>query len=250
MTISGSAVEELEAEFAKKVALIRRDLEAKVGPIEELLKSYRAALESERCREFASAHSLRAGRAFMITPEAAARALLRAVSELPELKRKAQEDQAQSEPELVSPMGGSAPDGGAATVGPTSQTATQLDESEAPRRTIYDVLPKLVEAADQGKIVVVGAFSGRTKELPPPLESVTEWIDTARDGVHAIGNLPQRIRRGGIVALIICEQAISHQHSEPLVQAARTHTVPIGFAGKGGSGGISRALEAVEAQLP
>jgi hypothetical protein len=98
------------------------------------------------------------------------------------------------------------------------------------------------------KLVIVGALSGRKKSLPAPLEGATEWLDTSGATRRTVG-VPQRIKSGAIFALIICDQSVAHQHTEPLLAAARAKGIPVGFAGKGGAGAIARALEAIEEQL-
>lgn len=224
-----SPLEELEGEFEKQLGLVRRELDSRVGPLEELVKSYRMALETDHARRFALSHGLRSPKGEVITPEAAARALEHAVRALPELKGVREE--APSE-EKRPPT-------------PTTEAAP----SAAKPRTLFDLFPQLLAALASGRLVIIGAFAGRQKDLPAPLPEFTDWIDTARDGVHAIGNLPQRIRRGGVSAVILCEQGIGHQHSEPVVAACRTHHVPLAFGGKGGTLGLSKALESLERSL-
>ncbi len=224
-----SPLAELEGEFEKQLGLVRREIDSRVGPLEELLKSYRLALETEHARRFALAHGLRSPKGEIITPEAAARALEHAVRSLPELKSAREE-------------------GETAEKAPPSPTPEE--GPSAPRgRTLFDLFPQLLAALSSGRLVIIGAFAGRQKELPAPLPEFTDWIDTARDGVHAIGNLPQRIRRGGVAAVIVCEQGIGHQHSDPVLAACRTHSVPLAFGGKGGTLGLSKALEALERSL-
>lgn len=222
-----SPLAELEGEFEKQLGLVRREVDTRVGPLEELLKSYRLALEVEHARRFALAHGLRTPKGDGITPEAAARALEHAVRALPELKAPRDEP---PKPE-------------------TKENAAASPAAVPKARTLFDLFPQLLAALASGRLVIIGAFAGRQKELPTPLPEFTDWVDTARDGIHAIGNLPQRIRRGGVAAVILCEQGIGHQHSDPVVAACRTHSVPVAFAGKGGTLGLSKALESLERTL-
>jgi len=101
------------------------------------------------------------------------------------------------------------------------------------------------------KLVVIGALAGRRKDgvLPPPLEERTEWVDTERDGVHAIGNLPQRIRQNRVGAVVILDRAVQHKHTEPIVAAARDTNTPLAFAGKGGKASLLRAVEQLDKRL-
>jgi hypothetical protein len=78
---------------------------------------------------------------------------------------------------------------------------------------------------------------------------VTDWVDTARDGNREATNASRRIKQGGIFGVIICDQAIAHQHAEPAVAAARAAGVPVAYAAKGGNASLARAIEALEEQL-
>jgi hypothetical protein len=142
----------------------------------------------------------------------------------------------------------------------TPRGDAQSDNSRAPPVEPRDSNTPAVEneqfgallARSEGrKLVVIGALSGRQKQevLPPELERRTEWVDTERDGVHAIGNLPQRIRQQRVAAVIILDKAIQHKHSEPLVAAARDSHTPVAFAGKGGKASLLRALAQLDERL-
>jgi len=98
--------------------------------------------------------------------------------------------------------------------------------------------------ASRGKLVIIGAISGREKSgaLPAELAADAEWIDTERDGVHAVGNLPQRIKQGRVSGIVILDRVVSHKHTEPVVAAAREARVPVAFAGQGGRASILRAV--------
>jgi hypothetical protein len=96
--------------------------------------------------------------------------------------------------------------------------------------------------------VIIGALSGREKSGALPAEAAVdaEWIDTERDGVHAVGNLPQRIRQGRVSGVVILDRVVSHKHTEPVVAAAREARVPVAFAGQGGKASLARALAQLE----
>jgi hypothetical protein len=96
--------------------------------------------------------------------------------------------------------------------------------------------------------VIIGALAGREKSgaLPAEIAADTEWIDTERDGVHAVGNLPQRIRQGRVSGVVILDRIVSHKHTEPVVAAAREARVPVAFAGQGGKASLARALAQLE----
>jgi hypothetical protein len=199
-------------------------VERQVGPLEGAVLDYRRALEADVAYEYASAHSLRFQRPGGPTRDAAARRLRDLVLALPELRPPDAEVPDLPLPEAHAP--------------PTQGTAS-----------LSDVLPRIAAAANKQSLVVIGALAGRKRTLPEPLALCTEWIDTSQGGAHAVGNLPARIRQGRVFGVLICDQAVSHKHSEPVLAAARAANVPVGFAGKGGNAGIAKALRAIEQQL-
>lgn len=232
----GSPLDELASRIESELNLVRRDLEGRLGPIEAALEAYRRAVEEDAAREYASSHSIARPKGTGVTPAVAAENLKNAVSSLPELKR-------QTEQTDVAPRAGHEK--------PAEELSKEKPTTAASRqRPLHEALPRIAAACEDQKLVIVGAMKGRKKPLPSPLDTSTEWIDTSDGGAHAIGNLPQRIRQGRVFGVIICDQAVQHKHSEPLVSAARAVKVPVGFAGKGGAAGMARALEAVEEQLP
>ncbi len=98
-----------------------------------------------------------------------------------------------------------------------------------------------------GPIVVVGGSRGdKVAWLPPALRAAVEWIETTRQGTHAIGNLAQRIRQHRVLALIVLDGVVGHKHSEPLVAAAREVKIPTAYANKGGTGALARAFTQLE----
>jgi hypothetical protein len=113
----------------------------------------------------------------------------------------------------------------------------------------YPHLTRAIEA--NKKLVVVGALSGRDRAqaMPPELSLAVEWIDTEREGAHAIGNLPQRVRQGRVAALVILHRAVGHRHTESVTSAARDRDIPIAFAGQGGKASLQRALVQLELTL-
>lgn len=193
----------------------RSDIAERVANLESALRSYERALEYEIAESFAVEHHLKHPPRQERALEAALK-LSRAVANLPELSRA--KDQARA-PELE-------PD-------PAS-------EREAPSTA--------KARAHAGKLVIIGALSGREKSgtLPAELAADAEWIDTERDGVHAVGNLPQRIRQGRVIGVVILDRIVSHKHTEPVVAAAREARVPVAFAGQGGKASLARALAQLE----
>jgi hypothetical protein len=80
-------------------------------------------------------------------------------------------------------------------------------------------------------------------------EGQVEWVDTTRQGTHAIGNLERRIKDKRIGALLILEGLVQHRHSDPLVSTARGAHIPHAYGGKGGRSAIAHALGELELML-
>jgi len=232
VTAPPSPLDQVLAEVKHGLSAGVLGLERQLGPLEGALLAYRRALEADVAQKYAAAHSLRFQRPGGPTREAAARRLRDLVLALPELNLADAEV-----PDLPVPEASAAPDPvlpSPGTPGPAS---------------LSDVLPRVAAAAAERSLVVIGALAGRKRALPEPLGSATEWIDTSQSGAHAVGNLPARIRQGRVLGVVICDQAVSHKHTEPVLAAARAANVPVGFAGKGGNAAIAKALRAIEEQL-
>ena len=192
----------------------RSEVAERIATLEGALRGYERALEFEIAESFASEHQLKHPARQERAAEAALK-LSRAVASLPELAARAAPKKSTPEPEPES-------------------------EREAP------VTPKA--RTHPGKLVIIGALAGREKSgaLPAEVAADAEWIDTERDGVHAVGNLPQRIRQGRVSGVVILDRIVSHKHTEPVVAAAREARVPVAFAGQGGKASLSRALLQLE----
>jgi hypothetical protein len=216
--MSASAFESVVESVRAALNAKRGEAAGRVASIEAALRGYERALELEIAEAFAAEHGLKLP-ARGEHPLDAARKLANAVAALPELANAA----------------------GAASVGvPVSKRAdltTGIELEPDPAKP----------ARVGGKFVIIGALSGREKSgsLPPELDAEVEWIDTERDGVHAVGNLPQRIRQGRVAAVVILDRIVSHKHTEPVVAAAREARVPVAFAGQGGKAQMARALQQI-----
>ncbi len=188
----------------------RGEAATRVAGIEAALRGYERALEYEIAEAFASEHRLKQPARAERAAEAAHK-LARAVAGLPELSAapRTPAKSVEAEPELPS------------------------EPEAAPKRRVSG-----------GKLVIIGALAGREKSgsLPPELVADAEWIDTERDGAHAVGNLPQRIRQGRVAGIVILDRVVSHKHTDPVVSAAREARVPVVFAGQGGKASLARAL--------
>src|SRR5262249_51611311 len=135
--------------------------------------------------------------------EQAAEQLLAAVRALPELEPS----------QAASPAASAAPAARTATKLAAKSAAVPANPPAAPEPIETSEYPLLVRAVEENKkLVVVGALSGRDRAqaMPAELALAIEWIDTEREGAHAIGNLPQRVRQGRVAALVILHRAVGH----------------------------------------
>lgn len=226
-----SPLETLLEQVRSSLAARRLEGLRHVQEVEAALAAYRRSVEEALALEFARDHRLRAPRLLAQDPRTTARRLRDAVLALPDLAPTTEKAS------LVEPS----PVNDAARLAPSSPSSTPASQD----------LPRLTDRATHRKLVVIGAMAGRrhAEAFPPHLQAHTEWVDTESGGVHAVGNLPQRIRQGRVAALLILDRAVQHKHTEPLVSAARAAAVPVGFAGKGGGASLRRALESIEEQL-
>ena len=192
----------------------RTEVAERVASLEAAVRGYERALEYEIAESFATEHRLKHPARHESASDAALK-LARAVAALPELVTRNQAKKAAPEAEPA---------------------------SEPPPLAIAK--PR----AHAGKLVIIGALAGREKSgsLPAEVATDAEWIDTERDGVHAVGNLPQRIRQGRVSGVVILDRAVSHKHTDPVVAAAREARVPVAFAGQGGKASLARALTQLE----
>jgi len=195
----------------------RAELSQRVATIEHALRSYERAVEFEIAESFANEHQLKQPGARERAAEAAL-SLARTVATLPELSTRTPNKSAREGVERPEP--------------------SEPESTPAPPARADKPRPA------RGKLVIIGAISGREKSgaLPAELASDAEWIDTERDGVHAVGNLPQRIKQGRVSGVVILDRVISHKHTEPVIAAAREARVPVAFAGQGGRASLLRAV--------
>jgi len=230
MSDPSSPIDELLESLRAALAARRRDAMGRVDRVEAALGAYRRALEQRIASEFAAEHRLKAPEKIGLTLERASEELRGAVLDLPDLARLAEKPTAS--PSLAVPE-------------------RPLQKSSEGPASSSDRLPLLRAALASQKLVIIGALSSRDKSdaLPPAITAATEWIDTERDGVHALGNLPQRIRQGRVVAVVILDRAVKHKHSEPALAAARDARIPTAFAGQGGRASLERALTQIEGML-
>ena len=224
-----SPAEQLLASVESALAARRATALERARRVELSLESYRRALEAQIVREFAQEHGFKLPAPPATTSERAAELLLVAVQALPELSEPKSEKGARVAGEPPSGLPTASPAAGQVAAG----------------------YPHLQARVARGKIVVIGALSGRDRSaaLPSELGEEVEWIDTERDGAHAVGNLPQRVRQGRVAAVVILDRVVQHKHTDPVLAAARDSHVPFAFAGQGGKASLQRAIEQIEAAL-
>ncbi len=229
MTDPASPIDELLEGLRAAVTARRRDALAKVERTAAALASYKRALEQQLAIELSAEHRLKAPKPVGVSLGRAAAELREAVSALPEVAQLLAAD-APPEPR--------APRDEPAVLASSDLSRTALD------------WPRLRAALVSQRLVVIGALSrDRSASAPEGFAEHVEWIDTERDGVHALGNLPQRIRQGRVAAVIILDRAVKHKHSEPALAAARDAHVPTAFAGQGGRASLERAFTQLEGML-
>lgn len=209
-----SAFDDLVESVRAALNAKRSEVAERIAALEGALRGYERALEFEIAETFASEHELRHPARQERAAEAALK-LSRLVAQLPELALRVDAKKSGPEPDPVSER---------------------------------DPVPTPKARAHAGKLVIIGALAGREKSgsLPAEVAADAEWIDTERDGVHAVGNLPQRIRQGRVSGVVILDRVVSHKHTEPVVAAAREARVPVAFAGQGGKVSLARALAQLE----
>lgn len=234
--MADSPIDELLESLRAALAARRRDGAARIDRVEAALGAYRRAVEQQIAAEFAAEHRLKAPAKVGVTVARAAEELRDAVLDLPEVARllaATEEAASAAAGEQSSPMTLKAPPASRGALAPEALT-----------------FPKLRAAFASQKLVVIGALSrDRSESVPEGFADHVEWIDTERDGVHALGNLPQRIRQGRVCAVVILDRAVKHKHSEPALAAARDAHVPTAFAGQGGRASLERAFAQLEGML-
>jgi hypothetical protein len=240
MSNAPSPLDELLEGLRAALAARKRDGTIRIERAEAALSAYRRAVEHQIATEFAAEHRLKAPIKVGASLTRAAEELRDAVVELPEVAQLLTKRDSLLENldvETSGPLTLRAPPAAKAVV----KTMPPITEATWPR---------LRAALETQKLVVIGALSrDRSDSAPEGIGEHIEWIDTERDGVHALGNLPQRIRQGRVAGVIILDRAVKHKHSEPALAAARDAHVPTAFAGQGGRASLERALSQIETML-
>lgn len=223
--------EQLRSSLHAKKLQAQADLEL----VRRLLVDLETARQAELVATFCAQKGLSVAAYGGPSAAQVARKLLTAVEALPEVQRA--KTAALPTPASVE----------VAPAAPTTSVPTApASLAENPKRTTP--WPKLLACRQAGPIVVVGG-SPKPEKLEQTLgelASCVEWIETSRQGTHAIGNLAQRIRQRRVSALIVLDAAVGHKHSDPLVSAAREVRIPTTYAHKGGVAALARAFTQLE----
>jgi hypothetical protein len=224
----------------------RRDRVAQCEAISQALEAYVKAVDSTILRELASQHNLPVP-APTPAPERLALELLSKVQKLPELQQLI----AQSTPQQASPMHAETSTVVSERCPVTPSVLPAAKPNGAPSSLTNGSWPLVRRALAAHPLVIVGGAPHleRLTNLSDNMKEQIEWVDTTRQGTHAIGNLERRIKDGRIAALVILEGLVQHRHSDPLVSTARSAKVPHAYGGKGGRAALTQAVDELERML-
>lgn len=253
--------EELEVLLAPLRATFHAKRRARAAFAERIVRTldaYIHATDIAVAREMSATHGL-AMPTVSAEPRHLAEELLRLIHQLPELKQLRRQEFADedgtegSEPSTPSVARPSTPrakplSGDLSARPGTTHHGLQTESNEPLQDDPWQFLGRISKSSP---IVIIGGppHLERLKTLPAELLAHSEWIDTTRQGTHAIGNLERRIRDHRISAIIILEGLVQHRHSDPLISAARSADVPHAFGGKGGRSALHQALREIASRL-
>jgi hypothetical protein len=222
--------------------------------ISHCLAQYLKAVDVTVTRDLCKAHGLPAPTA-TDSPSALAVELLRLVRQLPELREagtSADSSEQVADSAVLPEIPSARPNTRSPDLQPDkrnkaftlTQQLSNLQVEQSPWPHLFGVMAK-------APLVIVGGppHLERLNALPQGSLGHVEWIDTTRQGTHAIGNLERRIRDQRIGAIVILEGLVQHRHTDPLISAARIADLPHCFAGKGGRAALLQALKELESRL-
>lgn len=239
--------EYLESILAPLRASFHAKRRARAGVVEQITKTidaYLRAVDVAVARELCQAHGLK-GPDPSTPPLDLARELQRLVNSLPELSSLAASSDVNRSGTMEKPAPASSIETNDTSMRMKRSSSAELAASSAAR------WPQLSAYLTDLPLVVVGGppHLERLSQLSAPDTKSIEWIDTTRQGTHAIGNLERRIRDRRIGALILLEGLVQHRHTDPLVSAARSVGLAHAFAGKGGRAALNQALQQLEERV-
>ncbi len=246
--MSTSPIDELLAQLRASLHARRAAAEQRASAVEEALRAYLTAVERDAVREFSHTHGFGAPSAGQ-SAEAAACALLARVQALPELSARSQQA-APNEPTARAAQRAAQADSAAASASVKVSPAAPSAARAAPGSGA-NPYPRLQALSLLHPLVILGRLGSRARleALSRELELEPEWIDTSQHSVASVGNLERRIRDGRVGALVLMEGNLNHKHTEPLVSAARLKSLPLSYAGKGGSDKLRKAFAQLELAL-
>jgi hypothetical protein len=205
----------------------RRERVTLAEQISRSLEAYVRAVDTTILQQLGKAHDIGVTMAGD-SPDRLAAELLRLVQSLPEL---------QTNTATASATSSTHPD-------PPQKPPSQRDSAAVTGTDAASRSP-LYSQFEHTPLVIVGGppHLERLSWLPDDMKTRVEWVDTTRQGTHAIGNLERRIRDNRIGAMVILEGLVQHRHTDPLVSAARAVGLPHAFAGKGGRSALAQTIE-------
>lgn len=231
----------------------RRDRLGIAEQISNSVAMYVKAVDVSVTRELCKAHGLPAPAAGD-PPAALAAELLRLVRLLPELRDQSATNSPPG-PEILPESPETASDR-------PNARSSETRPDKRPRRPNAEVditipnsegqrWPNLLKTIAKAPLVIVGGqpHLERLSMLPTTSIQQVEWIDTTRQGTHAIGNLERRIRDHRIGGILILEGLVQHRHTDPLISAARGVDLAHSFGGKGGRAALLQSLDELESRI-
>ncbi len=229
----------------------RRDRMGIAEQISDSLAMYIKAVDVAVTRELCKAHGLPVPTAGD-PPAALAAELLRLVRLLPELRGQSS-TKCPSDPELPaeSPeISSDRPNARSSEARLDKRPRRPDNEGDIPAGE-GQRWPNLLKAIIKAPLVIVGGqpHLERLSMLPSTSIQQVEWIDTTRQGTHAIGNLERRIRDHRIGGILILEGLVQHRHTDPLISAARGVDLAHSFGGKGGRAALLQSLDELESRI-
>lgn len=230
-----SAIEELLRTLEAHLHSRKRDAVQRISQLRTALEVYERSLEYEFVRNYALEHQLPLPKSPHPSLLEAKRQLLACAAALPP-----------SEPVTTAKLPAPA---GPIAAPPTPPAEATRPASERPAPAEPSALHRVVTKARP--LVIVGGVAKMDKLqlFPAELRACIEWIETTRQGTHAIGNLANRIRHHRVSVLILLDGLVGHRHTDPLVAAARDAGIVAVYAGKGGQAALARALRQVDKML-
>jgi hypothetical protein len=124
---------------------------------------------------------------------------------------------------------------------------TDVVENTLPEMELPNLQAKLEK---DGTLLIVGGEHFKRMPLVTARYGVkAEWVQSGGDNPQKIRSLCQRIKAGGVVAVIALEGRMAHKGWISVSDACSSSGIPIVEGGKGGIGAVGQALVEVERKL-